>query len=135
MLCRDHTDEFTKKIKEAKINTRRRIITSRIQSLLLKKLRGVHQVVEKELSTTDEPQTNFAKRYLDVLEYTKSPEFLSVDYQKRKLEVLLHREKINFHIANTFKKQTKYVLKNCYDLLNHLTNIVESALSVMHSIL
>lgn len=123
--------EYEGNMKQARVNARRRLVTSKIQNLLLKKIRSVHATVKGQLSKSFEPPEDFDNNYLRLVENTKTAEFLSDDFRKRKLEVMLHRERVKLSLMDKFKSETSFVLRKYSNTLTNLKNAVDSSLLVI----
>ncbi|OXU30489.1 hypothetical protein TSAR_013559 [Trichomalopsis sarcophagae] len=126
----DTIKEYHDKIKEAKSNTKRRLIACKIQNLLIKKLQSVRSKVEKELAKSFQTAEHFEERYLQLLDKTKNAEFSTDNIRKRKLEVMLHQERVKLALTNAFKIQSLSAFKRVSRTLSSLKNAVDSALMI-----
>ncbi|XP_058801996.1 uncharacterized protein LOC131670420 [Phymastichus coffea] len=124
--------DFHKRIKESKIHMRQRLITSKIQSILLKKLVAIHSAVKNKLSKSFDAPANFEEEYHQLLESTNKREFTDDDYVRRKLEVILHQERIKLAMTNRFKLKTSFALNTCCEVLGIIKCAVNTALSVKY---
>ncbi|XP_001601233.3 DNA ligase 1-like [Nasonia vitripennis] len=126
----DTIKEYHDKIKEAKSNTKRRLIACKIQNLLIKKLQSVRSKVEKELGKSFQTAKHFEERYLQLLDKTKNAEFSTDNIRKRKLEVMLHQERVKLALTNAFKIQSLSAFERVSRTLSSLKNAVDSALMI-----
>jgi hypothetical protein len=120
------------KIKDMKINTRCQIIASKIQNILLKKLRSAHSIVIETLATSFKAPENYENKYLKFLANIKNSTYHNYDFHRRKLEVLFHQEIIRLRLTKILKSKTLFNLKNLSNTLYHLKGYIQSALLVIN---
>ncbi|KAJ8672929.1 hypothetical protein QAD02_004195 [Eretmocerus hayati] len=116
------------KIREATINKRRQIITCKLQSVLLERIRKAHIKVRSMLSKSFEPPKKFERKYQKIVEKARNLDNSKDEIRRRKLEVLLHQERIKLNLTNQYKSKTSAAVERCTETLNTLKRIVNAAL-------
>lgn len=86
--------------------------------------------VKKELAKSFETAENFEEQYLQLLDKTKNTGYATITFRKRKLEVMLHQERVKLALTNMFKDQSLSAFERASNALSRLKNSVNSALMV-----
>lgn len=99
--------------------------------MLIERLKKAHLSIKQKLSETFQAADNFEGKYQLILDSTNKPEFTDNDCIRRKLEIVLHQERIKLALANQFKSKTSFALNACCNALSIMKYAVNTAASVI----
>lgn len=117
---------YKDRIKASRKDEKRRMVTIKLQHLILKRLKNVHVKVEDALSKSFQPPNNFEQNYSKLCEKHTVNEFTKDDFRRRKLEKLLHRQNLKRNLVKDFELKSSLALNKCTETLDVLKNAINS---------